>query len=51
MKEDLEESVHEAKDPIEDEGLESSIRKKVRGRYKLLAPFCDEDRIWRVGGR
>ena len=29
MKEDLEESVHEAKDPIEDEGLESSTRKKV----------------------
>ena len=39
MKEDLEKSVSEP---------EMNGKKKVQGRYKLLAPFHDEDGTWRV---
>ena len=66
MKEDLEKSVcgPVAKSIMSNEtenlsGPETEVglsvfyrkKKKVQGRYKLLAPFHDEDGTWRVGGR
>ena len=44
MQEDLEKSVYEseAKGPTEDE-MESRLKRKIQGKYRLLAPFCDED--------
>ena len=42
MQEDLEKSVYEVKGPTEDK-VESRLKKKVQGKYRLLTPFCDED--------
>ena len=47
MKEDLEKSVCGPGA----ENMETYRKKKVQGTCQLLAPFCDENGTWRVGGR
>ena len=47
MKEDLEKSLCEPGT----KNMETYGKKKVQGRYKLLASFNDKDGTWRVGGR